>query len=53
MLIVITDEEPGDNGAQLLGSAAGAIIVKPFNAQLLCSELERLIDLGPPAEPSA
>lgn len=50
-LLVITDEEPGDNGAELLGSGApGAIIVKPFNAQRLCSEVERLINLGPPGE---
>jgi DNA-binding response OmpR family regulator len=51
-LIVITDDEPDDGGAQILGGAALALIlVKPFNAQQLCGRVEDLLSLNSRPEP--
>lgn len=50
-MIVITDEEPGEHVADLVGGARpGVIIVKPFNARQLCNEVELLLSSGTPDE---
>ena len=48
-MIVISDEEPGDELAALVNAdLPGVIIVKPFNARQLCNEVEMLLSPNPP-----
>lgn len=50
-MIVISDDEPDGELAELVGGALpGVIIVKPFNARQLCKEVELLLSLKPPEE---
>lgn len=48
-LIVFTDDDPDDGGAQILsGAARASILAKPFNAQQLCGRVEPLLSLSTP-----
>jgi DNA-binding response OmpR family regulator len=51
-LIVITDDEPDDGGAQTLaGAALGLVLAKPFNAQQLCGRVEDSLSLSSRPQP--
>ena len=47
-LIVITDEAPSNSRENARsGTAPETILAKPFNARRLCTEVHRLLSLGP------